>query len=90
MASTFKYNVGRGDDILLSSSASLRYGADAVGAVGSAYNNLVEDGDWEGALEDVANLLPYIGEINKQLKEHGLKVSDFKLNQTIIKQIISN
>ena len=28
--------------------------------------------------------------INKQLKEHGLKVSDFKLNQTIIKQIISN
>ena len=69
MASTFKYNVGRGDDILLSSSASLSYGADAVGAVASAYNNLVEDGDWEGALEDVANLLPYIGEINKQLKE---------------------
>jgi len=28
--------------------------------------------------------------IKKQLKEHGLKTSDFKLNQTIIKQIISN
>jgi len=28
--------------------------------------------------------------IKKQLKEHGLKTIDFKLNQTIIKQIISN
>ena len=70
--SAFKYNLKRGNSLAESVSPSWSWGAGILEAVGSAYNNIVEDGDIEGAAEDIISVLPLAGEFNKQAKRFDL------------------
>lgn len=70
--SAIKYNLNRGDSLAEAASPSWAWGASAIEATQSAFNNLVEDGDVEGSLQDIVNILPYIGEVNKQLERFDL------------------
>ena len=68
----WKYKLKQGESLAQAASPSWSWGAGFTEAVGSAYENLVEDQDYEGAIEDILSVLPYANELNRQLKRFGL------------------
>ena len=79
-----KYTLKRDDydfeSVLKSLSPSITYGFSVGSAPFSAYDNIVDEEDYEGAGADIINVLPIASEINRQLKRFDLGLENTPKN----------
>ena len=64
VGSAWKHKLKQGGDLAEAASPSYGWASEAIAAARSAYNNLVEDRDLEGAVEDAISVTPLAHELN--------------------------